>query len=140
MYMYICGAGVIKKEKRGYFCQADVYINFHRRHFQNSPTPKHILQILPSTSTCTFISLRSRNDGWTREMQQNPTHCQAPTNAPTVAQQGTNIRQSYPLGRTGRTRGRLRWNELSTVRRPGNLLEPPGFQEAFSRSRRGIRV
>lgn len=131
-------AVVNKKEKQGYFRQVDVYKTLGHRHCQNSPTPKHILQISPSTPSSIF--LRFKNVGRTRKMQQNPPHCQAPANAPTVAQQGPNVRQSHPLRRTSRTRSRLRRNQLPAVRRPGHLLEPPGFQEASGSSRRGVRV
>ena len=96
--------------------------------------------IFLSFLTLTFpLSPNVTGDG---KMQQDPTHCEDPTNAPTLEKKGTHRSRTCrsAVRCSCRTRGGVRGEQLQKVHRARDAPEPPHLQTAPRTSRRRVRL
>ena len=102
--------------------------HFQKTKKKQNQNPQH--QIVPSVTFSVTFEGKKKNVSWTRKMQQNPPHCEAPPNAETVAQQGTAFSQSHTVRCAGGTRGGLRGQQLQEIRGACDAPEPSHLQKA----------
>lgn len=107
-----------------------------------SETHRAIILLQSRSPSATFTGeQKNKNVTGDSEQQQNSAHCPAPSNATTLAQEGTRGGlQRTAVWRSRRSHRRLRRQRLSAIHRPRNVPEPSDLPKASLASRRRIRL